>query len=295
MGLSYLLDKEGSLQKLEELKKYGDVAKECFVFTLEKILFVDWKDECKKRSQIGYGSQCLRYLNVLLWMESSFISNQELKNFDLRLGFGHHGFPSLGSWQADLEFIKKNRQGEYHCDYWDYIEREELYMINIKEKGNYICFMPNDLGVCFSYSKERFVMTNYSDFCLIVLKQNALQKDANYFERAEAPKNFYYYGGFSGLRGMDPLDYWDRVGPSGKTRLWMRGRGYPDLVWFFMSGKLSFSDILTLSSEELEAYHYLVIEIEGRKENESLDDICRDLRRCVSSEKIKYLVSEHVF
>ena len=224
-------------------------------------------------------------------MESKFISNQRLKNFDLRLGFGHHGFPSLGSWQADIDFIKKNRKGKYYCDYWDCVDREKLYEIKIKEKGNCLCFMPNNLEVCFSYSKERFAMTDYSNFCLIVLKKNALQKDPNYFERAGAPKNFYHYGGSFGLRGMDSLDYWEKVGPSGNTRLWMRGRDYPDLVWFFMSGKLSFSAILTLSPEELEEYHYLVIKIEGRKENETVDDVCH----YVSSEKINYLVNEHVF
>ena len=37
MDLSYLLDKEGSLSKLDELKKYADAADECFVFTLEKL------------------------------------------------------------------------------------------------------------------------------------------------------------------------------------------------------------------------------------------------------------------
>jgi lipoprotein NlpI len=94
---------------------------------------------------------------------------------------------------------------------------------------------------------------------------------------------------------MKPLDYWEMVGQDGKALLWMRGR-YDDLVWFFMKGRLAFSDILALSPSEFEQFHYLAIEIEKRKDGETVDDICyRTSSNIALRQKIKCLINEIAF
>lgn len=290
MASSYLLDKESSLGRMKELQKHVDAAKKCFSFTFRSLLFND--EKCEKRNDLGYGRLCLRYLEVLLWMERVFISNYKLRNFNSQLSFGLHGFPSLGSWQADIEFIKENRRGKYNCDYWDCVDEEKLSAIKIKEEEDYLCFLPNNLSVRFSYSKERFVMSNNLNFCLIALPKEKLQLDhRSFFERNDAPKKFYSYKD-PGLNSDKILDYWQMICPSGRSRLWMRMRDEDsELVWFFMHGRLTYSKILSLSPEELEDFHYLVIKVEERKEGETVDDICRH----IPSEKIKYLINEIAF